>query len=206
ATRRPALPPVGARGVLVVEPQASTRGLMQFGLVRAGFRVTSVRSAEEGEEALEEGLQPAMVVSETRLPGLDGFAFCARLRRSSAAELPVLLTGQPSERAAAQAASGGADDYLAKPLFAGDLATLARLESSRAPASPTLVASTREVPIAAALRALLAGTRSGRLVLGTTAELLFRAGTVVAAQARAVQGERALRRMLLLGEGAYAVH
>ena len=100
----------------------------------------------------------------------------------------------------------GADDYLAKPLFAGDLATLARLESSRAPGSPTLVASTREVPIAAALRALLAGTRSGRLVLGASAELLFRAGGVVAAQVRNVQGERALRRMLFLGEGAYAVH
>jgi CheY-like chemotaxis protein len=194
------------RRVLVVEPHASTRGLMQFGLVRAGFQVTSVRSAEDAELALEEGPQPALVVSESRLPGLDGFAFCARLRRSSSAELPVLLTGQPSERAVAQAASVGADDYLAKPLFAGDLATLARLESSRAPASPTMVASTREVPVAAALRALLAGTRSGRLVLGTTAELLFRAGTVVAAQVRSVQGERALRRMLLLGEGAYAVH
>ena len=195
-----------SRRVLVVEPHASTRGLMQFGLVRAGFQVTSVRSAEDAEVALAEGTQPALVVSESRLPGLDGFAFCARLRRSSSAELPVLLTGQPSERAVAQAASVGADDYLAKPLFAGDLATLARLETSRAPASPTMVASTREVPVAAALRALLAGTRSGRMVLGTTAELLFRAGTVVAAQVRAVQGERALRRMLLLGDGAYAVH
>ena len=60
--------------------------------------------------------------------------------------------------------------------------------------------------MAAALRALLAGTRSGRLVLGTTAELLFRDGKVVSAQVRALQGERAFRRMLFLGEGAYAVH
>jgi CheY-like chemotaxis protein len=163
------------RRILVVEPQASTRGLMQFSLVRAGFHVASVRSAEEADRALEEGPQPAVVVSEVRLPGLDGFAFCARLRRSSASELPVKLTGQPSERAASQAASVGADDYLAKPLFAGDLATLARLESSRSPGSPTLVASTREVPVAAALRALLAGTRSGRLVLGTQ-RALFRPG------------------------------
>ena len=72
--------------------------------------------------------------------------------------------------------------------------------------APTLVASTREVTVAAALRALLAGTRSGRLVLGSTAELLFRAGQVVSAQVRTLHGERAFRRMLFLGEGAYAVH
>jgi CheY-like chemotaxis protein len=61
-----------ARRVLVVEPQASTRGLMQFGLVRAGFQVTSVRSAEEAERALGQGPAPALVVSETRLPGSTG--------------------------------------------------------------------------------------------------------------------------------------
>ncbi|MGZ3481632.1 MAG: response regulator, partial [Myxococcaceae bacterium] len=200
-------PPPDARRVLVVEPTASTRGLMQFGLVRAGFQVTSVRSAEEAERALDQGPMPALVVSETRLPGLDGFVFCSRLRRSSLAEVPVLLlTSQPSESAIARAVSAGAHDVLAKPLFVGDLVSLARLESSRAPGSPTLVASTREVPVAAALRALLAGTRSGRLVLGTTAELLFRHGKVVSAQVRSLQGERALRRMLFLGEGAYAVH
>ncbi len=200
-------PPPDARRVLVVEPTASTRGLMQFGLVRAGFQVTSARSAEEAERALDHGPMPALVVSETRLPGLDGFVFCSRLRRSSLAEVPVLLlTSQPSESAIAQALAAGAHDVLAKPLFVGDLVSLARLESSRAPGSPTLVASTREVPVAAALRALLAGTRSGRLVLGTTAELLFRDGKVVSAQVRALQGERALRRMLFLGEGAYAVH
>ena len=196
-----------SRRVLVVEPQASTRGLLQFGLVRAGFQVSSVRSAEEAERVLEQGPSPALVVSETRLPGLDGVTFCARLRRSALAEVPVLLlTAQPSESAIAQALSAGAHDVLAKPLFVGDLVSLARLESSRAPGSPTLVASTREVPVAAALRALLAGTRSGRLVLGTTAELLFRAGQVISAQVRNTQGERAFRRMLFLGEGAYAVH
>jgi DNA-binding response OmpR family regulator len=200
-------PAPDARRVLVIEPQASTRGLMQFGLVRGGFQVTSVRSAEEAERVLGQGPSPSLVVSETRLPGLDGVTFCARLRRSALAEVPVLLlTTRPSEATTAQALSAGAHDLLAKPLFVGDLVTLARLESSRAPGSPTLVASTREVSIAAALRALLAGTRSGRLVLGTSAELLFRAGQVVSAQVRNVRGERALRRMLFLGEGAYAVH
>jgi len=195
------------RRVLVVEPQASTRGLLQFGLVRAGFQVTSVRSAEEAERSLRQGPLPGLVMSETRLPGLDGVTFCARLRRSAMAEAPVLLlTTQPSPAAVSQALAAGADDVLVKPLFVGDLVSLARLESSRVPGRPTLVASTREVPVAAALRALLAGTRSGRLVLGTSAELLFKAGKVVSAQIRSVQGERALRRMLFLGEGAYAVH
>jgi DNA-binding response OmpR family regulator len=213
-TVTPVQVPAGVRGttaeprrVLVVEPQPSTRGLLQFGLVRAGFQVTSVRSAEEAERVLRQGPSPALVVSETKLPGLDGVTFCARLRRSALAEVPVLLlTAQPTGPVVAQALSAGADDVLGKPLFVGDLVSLARLESSRAPGSPTLVASTREVPVAAALRALLAGTRSGRLVLATSAELLFREGRVISAQVRMLHGERALRRMLFLGEGAYAVH
>jgi CheY-like chemotaxis protein len=175
--------------------------------VRAGFQVSSVRSAEEAEHVLEQGPTPGLVVSEARLPGLDGVTFCARLRRSALAEVPVLLlTAQPSESLIGQALSAGADDVLGKPLFVGDLVSLARLEASRTPGSPTLVASTREVPVSAALRALLAGTRSGRLVLGTTAELLFASGRVVSAQIRAIRGERAFRRMLFLGEGAYALH
>src|SRR5512144_2093759 len=119
------------RHVLVVEPQASTRGLLQFGLVRAGFQVTSVRSAEEAERALGQGLSPALVVSEVKLPGLDGVTFCARLRRSALAEVPLLLlTTQPSAASISQALSSGADDVLAKPLFVGDLVSLARLECS----------------------------------------------------------------------------
>src|SRR4029078_5493954 len=138
---------------------------------------------------------------------LGAVASGAPLRRSALAEVPILLlTAQPSPAATSQALSAGADDVLSKPLFVGDLVSLARLESSRAPGSPTLVASTREVPVAAALRALLAGARSGRLVLGPSAELLCRAGKVVSAQVRSVQGERAFRRMLFLGEGASAVH
>jgi len=96
-TVTPVQVPAGVRGataeprhVLVVEPQASTRGLLQFGLVRAGFQVTSVRSAEEAERVLGQGPTPALVVSETKLPGLDGVTFCARLRRSALAEVPVL--------------------------------------------------------------------------------------------------------------------
>src|SRR5262245_28254847 len=99
------------RRVLVIEPQASTRGLLQFGLVRAGFQVTSVRTAEEAERVLDQSPAPSLVVSETRLPGLDGTAFCARLRRSSLAEAPVLLlTAQPSAGATPRALSAGGHD------------------------------------------------------------------------------------------------
>src|SRR4029450_8086332 len=37
------------KSVLIVEPRPSARGLMQFGLVRAGFQVRSVRPAEDAE-------------------------------------------------------------------------------------------------------------------------------------------------------------
>jgi DNA-binding response OmpR family regulator len=201
--------PVDHRRVLVVEPDAGTRSLLQFGLVRDGFQVAALPSAEEAERFLVEGLVvPGLVVAEVGLAGADGIFFCERLRaHPRLRDIPVLLlAARPSAVDVERAGRAGADDYLPKPLFVADLVTLVRLRAGRAARDATLESSTDVLPLAAALRAVLAGSSSGQLLLDARGQLLFRRGEVVSVRFERVEGERGLTRMLALGRGAYRVH
>ncbi len=201
--------PVDARRVLLVEPDAGARSLLQLGLLREGFQVVALGSAEEAERALAEGtVVPGVVVAEVGLGAVDGVALCQRLRgHERLRDIPVLLlAARPSPADLERAGRAGADDYLPKPLFVSDLATLVRLRAGHAARDATLESHTDVLPLLAALRALLAGSSSGRLFLESRGQLLFRRGEVVSVRFEGVDGERGLTRMLALGRGAYRVH
>jgi DNA-binding response OmpR family regulator/tetratricopeptide (TPR) repeat protein len=201
--------PVDARRVLLVEPDAGARSLLQLGLLREGFQVAALPSAEEAERHLAEGLVvPGVVVAEVGLEGADGISLCQRLRaHPRLRDIPVLLlAAHPSPGDLERAGRAGADDYLPKPLFLSDLAILVRLRAGHAARDATLESHTDVLPLASALRALLAGSSSGRLFLESRGQLLFRRGEVVSVRFEEVDGERGLTRMLALGRGAYRIH
>jgi CheY-like chemotaxis protein len=201
--------PVDSRRVLVVEPDAGARSLLHLGLMREGFQVAALPSAEDAERYLAEGLVvPGVVVAEVGLAGADGISLCQRLRaHPRLRDVPVLLlAARPTAADQERAGRAGADDYLPKPLFLQDLATLVRLRTGHTARDATLESHTDVLPIAAALRALLGGSSSGRLFLESHGQLLFRRGEVVSVRFEDVDGERGLTRMLALGRGAYRVH
>jgi len=201
--------PIDARRVLIVEPDAGPRGLLQLGLIRDGFHVAALASAEEAERHLAEGLVlPGLVVAEVGLAGADGIALCQRLRaHPRLRDVPVLLlAAHPSAGEMEAAGRAGADDYLPKPLFVADLVSLVRLRAGRPARDATLESSTDVLPLAAALRALLTGSSSGRLLLDPGGQLLFRRGEVVSVRFEGVEGEQGLTRMLCLGRGPYRIH
>jgi DNA-binding response OmpR family regulator/tetratricopeptide (TPR) repeat protein len=201
--------PADARRVLVVEPDAGARSLVRLGLVREGFQVSVVSSAEEAERELAQGqVVPGVVVAEVGLEGADGISLCQRLRaHPRLRDVPVLLlAARPTPGDLERAGRAGADDYLPKPLFVSDLATLVRLRAGHAARDATLDSHTDVLSLSAALRALLAGSSSGRLFLEANGQLLFRRGEVVSVRFEGVDGERGLTRMLALGRGGYRVH
>ncbi|MGO9829289.1 MAG: response regulator [Myxococcaceae bacterium] len=201
--------PADARRVLLVEPDAGARSLLQLGLLREGFQVAALGSAEEAERELAEGqVVPGLVVAEVGLGDSDGIALCQRLRaHARLRDIPVLLlAARPSPGDLERAGRAGADDYLPKPLFVSDLATLVRLRAGHAARDATLDSHTDVLPLLAALRALLAGSSSGRLLLESRGQLLFRRGEVVSVGFEGLEGERGLTRMLALGRGGYRIH
>jgi CheY-like chemotaxis protein len=78
-----------------------------------------IEQADDGREALAKifSRQPDIVITETHLPGINGFELCALLRQDTATRgIPiVLVTGEMVAADMQRAETAGADAVLAKP-------------------------------------------------------------------------------------------
>jgi DNA-binding NtrC family response regulator len=101
--------------VLVVEDDAGHRALLQQELSDAGHPVTTALSAEDALGLLEKQ-NFALVVSDLRLPGADGFAVLRATRAIIPAPGFIMLTGFGTIDQAVSALKAGADDFLTKPV------------------------------------------------------------------------------------------
>ncbi len=111
--------------VLVVEDELTLRETLEYNLTRQGYRVYT---AADGWEAL--GIarreQPALIILDVMLPGLDGFEVCRRLRQEM--DVPILmLTARTEEVDRVVGLEIGADDYVTKPFSMREL--LARVKA-----------------------------------------------------------------------------
>ncbi|MFL5349569.1 MAG: response regulator [Hyalangium sp.] len=195
--------------VLLVEPDAQYQSRLGTGLAEAGFEVAVVATAEDAREELSAThCLPQLVVAETELAGIDGFTFCNHLRADPrTAQLPVFLIASRRQVFHPElAASVGADDYLTKPLTAQDMVALARLMAGRRSGEAQYEAHSARLPLTDVARALLAGTRSGRVVLKEgDGFFAFRDGRVVDARFQGERGVLGFRRLLSFGSGGYGV-
>lgn len=81
----------------------------------------SVMTAYNGAEALAVlgDKTPDLILTDVEMPGMDGFAFCRKLRESKATALipVVFMSGKKKTEADMLSGyTGGADDYMLKPL------------------------------------------------------------------------------------------
>ena len=113
---RPAVSESSGR-VLVVDDTEANRALAASWLRRKGF---AVDTAGDGYEALEriEGESYDAVLLDVMMPGINGIEVLRRLRQSHApTELPVIMaTAKDASRDVVEALTGGANDYVTKPL------------------------------------------------------------------------------------------
>jgi len=99
--------------LLVVDDEPDVRGLVRDVLVRAGYVVDEAPDGRTALRRLFES-QPALVILDVTMPGLDGYATLERIRDLS--DVPVLmLTARGDELERVRGLSGGADDYVVKP-------------------------------------------------------------------------------------------
>jgi two-component system OmpR family response regulator len=112
--------------VLVVEDESRMAKLIQRGLSEEGL---AVDIAGDGEGGLAMAHQTAYdaIILDVLLPGLDGFAVCARLRREGVWAPVLMLTARDSVDDRVSGLDAGADDYLVKPFAWAEL--LARLRA-----------------------------------------------------------------------------
>ena len=100
--------------VLVVDDEQGMREFLTMLLEKQGHRVIT---AAEGEQALQLVAEqtPDLVISDLRMPNVDGIGLLAGIRKQYP-ELPVILvTAYASSDSTIQAMRLGADDYISKP-------------------------------------------------------------------------------------------
>ncbi len=195
--------------VLLVEPDARFQAALGTGLAEVGFEVAMVATAEDAlAELAHAPALPSLIVSETELAGMDGLTFCSQLRAElRTAQVPLFLLSSHHEALSPeQVINAGADEYLSKPVLVQDVVALARLKAGRRSSELQFEAHAARLPLTEIARALLAGMRSGRLVLKDgTGFFAFRHGRVVDASFEGVRGVLGLRRLLAFGSGVYGV-
>jgi len=103
--------------VLVVEDNAANMTLAVFLLQSAGHTVLSATDAEAGL-TLARTERPDLVLMDIQLPGMDGLAATAMLKRDAATgAIPVIaLTALAMKGDEERIRAAGCDGYIAKPM------------------------------------------------------------------------------------------
>jgi DNA-binding NtrC family response regulator len=106
--------------ILVIEDDPDGRRSVTEVLESAGYAVSAVETGEEGVRQFEAEKFDA-VLSDVKLPDIDGHEVLVRIRKQDQ-ETPVLLmTAYGTVTAAVAALKAGAYDYILKPLSLADL-------------------------------------------------------------------------------------
>jgi len=100
--------------VLLVEDDAHVRLGCEQALQLAGVAVHTAESAEAAQALVEPGFA-GVVVTDMRLPGMDGLDFIRWLRGRDAALPAIMITGHGDVTLAVEAMRSGAYDFIPKP-------------------------------------------------------------------------------------------
>ncbi|MEZ4374625.1 MAG: response regulator [Polyangiaceae bacterium] len=206
--------------LLLVDADPRSVRVLEVSLKKAGYSVTT---AGDGADAFAKinFSTPDLILTDTRLPGLDGYELVRRLKEQpDLSGIPVLfLTSQKSVEDKIRGLELGVEDYLTKPIFVRELITrvnmlLARRTQERIATSQPLSARTRlsgsleDMGVVDLLQTFEVSRKSGVAVIhdgARDAYVYFREGKVVDAELGKLRGEEAVYRALIWTEGSFEV-
>ncbi len=117
--------------IVLVDDDDGSRSAMATGLRRVGYEVIEFDAGEAALAALEEGEQVDVLITDVRMPGIDGYELVRRVRVSRPAIPVLMVTAFGDVNGAVQALQGGADDYLTKPVNLVELRKRVELQLDR---------------------------------------------------------------------------
>src|SRR5262249_2980777 len=114
------------RNILVVDDEPQITRVLKTTLSSQGY---GVRMAGDGAEALREmkTWPPDLIITDLRMPNMDGLELCRRVREESRVPI-IVLSVKGEEEIKVEALDAGADDYVTKPFNVKEL--LARVRAA----------------------------------------------------------------------------
>ncbi|MCA9543118.1 MAG: DUF4388 domain-containing protein, partial [Myxococcales bacterium] len=202
------------QNLLLIDDDPKSRRVMEVSLRNAGFAVTTAADGVEGLTKAQ-ALRPALILSDTGLPGLDGLALCERVKQDEKLkDTPfVFLTDDAAVRTKVRGLELGADDFLTRPIYIQEVITrihmlLKRRDRDRLAAGEArFYGQLADVSVVDLLQTLEAGGKSGTVTVRgpQVGRIFFTEGRVIDAQAGKRGGAEAVYRMLTWGEGRFEV-
>jgi DNA-binding NtrC family response regulator len=113
--------------ILIVEDEAKMRRLLELNLGEDGFTTLSAEDAEAGLKLLRENTVD-LVVTDLKLPGMNGLEFLQAIKRQNAALPVVVMTAFGTVETAVEAMKAGASDYVLKPFSLSEMRMVIRKE------------------------------------------------------------------------------
>ncbi|MBM3810706.1 MAG: sigma-54-dependent Fis family transcriptional regulator [Acidimicrobiia bacterium] len=107
--------------ILVVEDEDKLRRVIQLQLASSGFEVVQAAAAED---ALQAALSVDLILTDLRLPGMDGLKMMESLRQRGVTAPVVVMTAFGTVESAVEAMKAGAVDFLPKPFSMDHLTTV----------------------------------------------------------------------------------
>lgn len=196
--------------VHVIDDDADVRQSLAFLLGTAGFAVRLHESALAFLDALPQ-IQDGCVVTDIRMPGMDGLELQRRLRAGNIAMPVIVITGHGDVALAVEAMKAGAVDFIEKPfddeaLLSAIRAALGQRKSARERDARAAEVKTRLASLSERERQVLDGLVAGKANkaiaydLGISARTveIYRANVMTKMQADSLS---ALVRMVLVEAG-----
>ena len=111
--------------ILIVEDDRNIADLLRLYLEREGYEVSIAPDGLKGLERFRRE-QPALVLLDVMLPGMDGWGVCRSIRSESKTPI-IMLTAKSETEDKVAGLKQGADDYITKPFEMKEV--LARIEA-----------------------------------------------------------------------------
>ena len=138
------------KNLLLVDADPRSLRVLEISLRKAGYNVATGADAKAALEMLDIS-RPDLILSDTRLPGMDGFAMVEEIRRNAEwADIPIIfLSSDLSVESKVHGLERGVEDYLTKPIYIKEIiarclrCTCTRAHSAGSSTSARAIWSTR---------------------------------------------------------------
>jgi DNA-binding NtrC family response regulator len=106
--------------ILVIDDDTSLRRVLEYNLQEEGYEVQTASSGEEGLYWFGQS-QPDLVITDMKMPGMDGLMLLKSIKERSPDTLVIIITAFGTVDVAVDAMKAGAHDYITKPFKRDEL-------------------------------------------------------------------------------------
>lgn len=206
------------QNLLLVDADVRSLRVLEVSLRKAGYSVATSNDARGALEMMELS-KPDLILSDTRLPQVDGFAFIQQIRKSpELADVPMIfLSSDTSVESKVKGLELGVEDYLTKPIYIKEI--LARVNvvlqrkrregiELRQTNKQRFTGALSDIGVVDLLQTIDNSKKSGVLHLSSSRHsgaIYFRNGNPIDAEIGPLRGARAIYRALVWTEGSFEI-